>query len=138
MYKLDKEQTKWASRCKQGISPQMLRTLIVNQKGKCKLTNTKMLFNKTKHGTAEPGKGVHPLYAAIDHIHPKDKGKRKPEMKDIQLLCYAINDMKGHIPPRLFDLITGDNTEWKQFKRKWNRIRPRNAKSYYRLIRFGT
>lgn len=132
MYKLSKEQEDWASKSKQYIRPKDLRTLIVNQKGRCNLTNVKMLFNKATYGTPGGGKGVHPLYASVDHINPKSKGKRSPNIGDVQLLCYAINDMKGHMPFLLFNVILDEEKEWNKFKTKWQR--KKNRKQYYYLI----
>jgi hypothetical protein len=136
MYKLTDDQEQWAEKRKQNLSPDILRELIKRQKGKCKLTNTEMLFNKANHGTAGNGIGVHPLYATVDHIDPKNKGKMNLNIEDVQLLCYAINDMKGHMPFRLFNVILKEQKEWNKFKTKWQKITKRNE--YYELIKKGT
>jgi hypothetical protein len=74
-----------------------------------------MIFDK-KYGTPKKGgEGCHPLYAAIDHIAPQrsDLG--------FQLVCYDLNDLKGHLSPELFDALK-QTEEWKRLIIEWRRV----------------
>lgn len=89
--------------------------LIKRQNGKCALTGAQLLFD-VKNGTCKKGgSGCHPLYASVDHINPQrtDQG--------FQILCYDINDLKGHLPPLLFNALK-QTKEWKRFIKKWRKL----------------
>lgn len=130
IYKLTREQSVWAKRRKQGLASEGLRRLIVKQKGRCALSCAKMVFDK-KQGTPEKdGKGVHPLYAAVDHVSPGDSS-------EFQLVCYALNDLKGHLPKDCF-MALAKTKPWRRLMRKWKQQSERaanNRSAFRNLLR---
>lgn len=89
--------------------------LIKKQNGRCALTDAKLLFG-AKNGTPKKGgPGSHPLYAAVDHVKPQSKEH------GFQILCYDINDLKGHLPPILFNALI-KTEEWKSFVKEWKEL----------------
>lgn len=109
---LTEKQKKWASKKKQGASPERLRSLIIDQKGYCKLSGVEMIFDKRQGTPVSGGKGSHPLYATVDH---KDPGN---PAGGYQIVCYALNDLKGHLPPDCFKALTKTNA-WKKLMQMW-------------------
>ena len=129
---LTEEQKKWAERGKRGASAAELRALVVKQSGLCALSSVTLLFNKKKDGTAiAEGEGCHPLYAAVDHIDPGNpKGGH-------QIICYALNDLKGHLPVECFEALKGTEA-WRDLMRRWRELAERdstNRKAFRRLLR---
>lgn len=128
--KLTPTQKSWASKKKQGVSPPELRQLVIQQRGRCKLSGVEMVFDK-KEGTAiSGGNGCHPLYAAVDHISP---GKSD----DFQVICYALNDLKGHLPWDCFKILT-KTKPWGNLMRKWRsqaKKDPNNRAAFKNLLR---
>jgi len=88
--------------------------LIQKQNGRCALTGAPLFF-EAKYGTPQRGKGCHPLYASVDHIDPGGDGT------ELQIVCYDINDLKGHLPLPLFESLKRTKA-WKKFKVKWKKI----------------
>lgn len=130
MYKLSRTQKAWASKKKQGLPPSALRTLVIRQKGRCALSQVKMVFDKKKGTPVQGGKGCHPLYAAVDHISP---GSRI----HFQLVCYALNDLKGHLPRDCFQALT-PTSPWRNLMKKWRgqaQKGPNNRKAFKNLLR---
>lgn len=111
---LTEQQKKWASKRKQGVAPKTLRVLLNKQKGRCALSGVNMIFDKNEGTPMKGGRGCHPLYAAVDHIDP---GNREG---GYQIICYALNDLKGHLPPDCFKALLETN-EWKKLMSKWGR-----------------
>ncbi len=71
-YQLSPSQIEWARKRKQDLSPARLKELVLKQKGRCALSGARMIFEK-KYGTPKiNAAGCHPLYAAVDHISPKN------------------------------------------------------------------
>jgi len=114
-------------------SAQFWRDLIQKQGGNCALTGAPLLFD-AKSGTPKvAGQGCHPLYAAVDHINPKRKDN------GFQILCYDINDLKGHLPPPLFNALT-KTQEWKNFVQAWKEAAdssPNKRSVFKKLIKDG-
>ena len=110
-YQLTEAQIKWAKN-KKKLSPSRLKELIIKQKGRCALSGAPMIFDK-EYGNPNVNKaGCHPLYAAIDHISPND------ETYGYQLVCYDLNDLKGHLPNKVFKEVQ-DTSAWKLLMRQW-------------------
>lgn len=114
IYKLSDGQKTWAKRGKQGLTSSELMKLIEEQEGRCALSQVELFFDK-RYGTPGKGKGkgCHPLYAAIDHISPK----KKP----CQLVCYDLNDLKGHLPTKIFKALERTK-EWRDLMEEWRRV----------------
>ena len=71
-----------------------------------------MVFD-VREGTPEKnGRGCHPLYPAVDHIDPgnRDGG--------VQIVCYALNDLKGHLPFDCFNALV-ETDAWKGLMKRW-------------------
>lgn len=128
---LTEEHKKWASKKKQGASVVRLRELIIDQKGYCALSGVKMIFDKKKGTPVSGGKGCHPLYAAVDH---KDPGN--PEGGH-QIVCYALNDLKGHLPFDCFEALRTTDA-WKKLMEIWAKQAENDNKdreAFRRLLR---
>lgn len=93
----------WSSKKKQNVSIKILKELVEKQKGLCALTRAKLNFEKNCGRIGGNG-GCHPLFASIDHKSPLSKDKDEVDIEDVQIVCYAINDMKGHLPEKLFKI----------------------------------
>ncbi len=111
-YQLSTAQMEWANKRKQGLSPSRLKELITKQKGRCALSGIEMIFEK-KYGNPNINtKGCHPLYAAIDHISPSN------DQYGFQLVCYDLNDLKGHLPYKVFKEMQLTEA-WKHLMEEW-------------------
>lgn len=109
---LNEQQKKWVSKRRQGASPKHLRELLISQEGRCALSGVEMIFD-TNEGTPVKGvKGCHPLYPAVDH---KDPGNPKGGH---QIVCYALNDLKGHLPCDCFEALKLTDA-WKKLMDMW-------------------
>jgi hypothetical protein len=107
---INNDHERWIKSAQQkyGYKKQFWVELIKKQEGRCKLTGAKLLFNK-ENGTP----ACHPLYASVDHIEPGCDD-------DFQILCYDINDLKGHLSlPLLAALVR--TKEWKRFAVAWKK-----------------
>jgi hypothetical protein len=109
---LTEEQKKWASKRRQGAPAKILGELLIKQEGRCVLSKVKMIFDNIEGTPVAGGRGCHPLYPAVDH---KDPGN--PE-GGYQIVCYALNDLKGHLPPDCFKALT-ETDAWKNLMQKW-------------------
>ena len=129
---LTDEQKKWASKKKQGASAKTLRELIISKKCLCSLSGVKMIFNKNEGTPVSGGRGCHALYAAVDH---KDPGN---PVGGYQIVCYALNDLKGHLPPDCFKALTKTNA-WKKLMQMWVKqargIGRNNEEAFRKLLR---
>ena len=67
-------------------------TLIANQRGRCALSGVSLIFAVAEGTPQAGGRGCHPLYAALDHASPGSS------RAGYQIICYALNDLKGHLP----------------------------------------
>jgi predicted nucleotidyltransferase len=111
---LTEQQKKWASKRRQGASATTLRKLLITQKGRCALSGVEMIFENVEGTPVSGGKGCHPLYPAVDHIDPGN-----PEGGH-QIVCYALNDLKGHLPPDCFKALSGTNA-WQGLMEQWRK-----------------
>lgn len=109
---LTQEQKKWASRKRQGATAKALRLLLIAQGGRCALSGVQMIFENAEGTPVPGGKGCHPLYPAVDH---KDPGNPKG---GYQIVCYALNDLKGHLPPDCFKALS-ETAEWQLLMERW-------------------
>ena len=96
-FELSKERTAWASTRRQGVGPKRLRDLLASQDGRCALSNVPMLFDLLERTPERNGRGCHPLSPAVDHVEPGHASGRR------QLVCDALNDLKGHLPAACFE-----------------------------------
>jgi hypothetical protein len=86
--------------------------LISRQQGECAFSGVKLLFDAESGTAVAGGKGVHPIYAAVDHCCPgcDDLGH--------QIVSYDLNDLKGHLPADCFrDLCS--TPSWQELIAKW-------------------
>jgi hypothetical protein len=111
-YELTPAQVEWARRRRHGLSPSKLKDLIKKQKGLCALSGARLLFDK-EYGNANVNTdGCHPLYAAIDHISPGT------DLCGHQIVCYDLNDLKGHLPNKIFKELEVTKA-WQQLMKDW-------------------
>ena len=111
-YELTPSQIEWSQKRRHGLSPSKLKYLIKKQKGLCALSGAVMLFSK-EYGNANINPdGCHPLYAAIDHISPGT------DLCGHQIVCYDLNDLKGHLPNKIFKELKLTKA-WQQLMRDW-------------------
>ncbi len=111
-YELTPSQIQWASKSRHGISPSKLKELIKKQKGLCALSGSKMLFDAEDGNPNINTDGCHPLYAAIDHISPSSN------LYGYQIVCYDLNDLKGHLPYKVFQELALTKA-WQQLMNEW-------------------
>ena len=128
---LSERQRKWASRGRQGASGAILRTLLIRQEGRCALSGVEMLFDSTEGTPVSGGKGCHPLYPAVDHIDPGNP------RGGYQIVCYALNDLKGHLPPACFKALS-ETTAWQSLMENWRKqaqMDNTDREAFMRLLR---
>lgn len=101
----------WAQKRKQGLNPSDLEKLIIKQRGRCALSGALMIFDKALGTPKTNGQGCHPLYASVDHVFPGRENRH-------QLVCYDLNDLKGHLPYKVF-LELKETTSWKTLMQQW-------------------
>lgn len=112
--KLTSDQRHWVSRRKQGLSPSQLKNLVAKQRGLCALLKVPMTFDVRDRTPVTGGQGCHPLSPAVDHIDPgNDQG-------GLQIVCYALNDLKGHLPVACFRALTRTKA-WKKLMGEWRK-----------------
>ena len=118
-YKLTPAQAEWASKRKHRLSPSRLKELIKQQKGRCALSGAEMIFEKEYGNPNINISGCHPLYAAIDHISPNN------DRYGHQLVCYDLNDLKGHLPHKIFKELQLTEA-WRQLMNEWRSLAEKN------------
>jgi hypothetical protein len=120
----------WASKGRQGLSPEELRDLLREQEERCALSGAHLLFSKKLGTPRKGGRGVHPLYPAVDHI------ECRTGIQGHQIVCYALNDVKGHLPFECFKALKRTQA-WKLFMQRWKTQAengPRTREAFRRLI----
>ena len=130
-YQLTNDQMEWASKRKHGLIPSKLRELIKKQKGCCALSGVEMIFDKNLGNPNINIKGCHPLYAAIDHISPSNTEY------GFQLVCYDLNDLKGHLPYKIFQEVQLTEA-WKKMMKEWRFVAensPMNIEALKNVLR---
>jgi hypothetical protein len=111
---LNQQQEKWASKRRYRATPKVLRSLLIQQECKCALSGVEMIFDVSEGTPVKSGKGCHPLYAALDHIDPGNpKG-------GFQIVCYALNDLKGHLPLECF-IVLKETDIWQSLMEQWRK-----------------
>jgi len=108
---LTREMRSWVKRKRRILPEKELIRLIEEKKNRCALSGVKMRFDK-RSGTPVRGRGCHPLYASVDHLSPGDN------KKGYQIVCYALNDLKGHLPLDCFEALQ-ETAAWKNLMRAW-------------------
>ena len=130
-YTLTDAQTRWAyKRRRQGASKEGQAALVIAQKGRCKLSNVLLRFDPNDGTPEKGGLGCHPLYPAVDHVDPGNPDRP-------QILCYALNDLKGHMPTECFEALC-ETAAWKELMEKWNAqadLNPHDREKFKQLIR---
>lgn len=71
-----------------------------------------MVFDPKKGTPVKGGEGCHPLYPAVDHIDPGNPAG------GYQIVCYALNDLKGHLPYDCFKALQSTDA-WKKLMKMW-------------------
>src|SRR5579862_3857113 len=89
----------WASKRRQKLSPKKLRELLYRQKERCALSGAPFVFDKDLGTPRKGGLGVHPAYPAVDHLEPGN------DTWGYQIVRYALNDVKGHMPFDCFEAL---------------------------------
>jgi hypothetical protein len=103
---------------------------LIKQKGKCALSRASLLFDKSQGTPQKGGDGVHPLYPAVDH---KECGNVE---RGHQIVCYALNDVKGHVPFEYFESLKRTKA-WRRLMKQWRSLADegsRDRKAFRRLI----
>lgn len=111
---LNQQQEKWASKGRQGVAKTLLRSLLIQQECKCALSGVEMIFDTSEGTPVTGGKGCHPLYPAVDHIDPGNPNG------GYQIVCYALNDLKGHLPFDCFNALTQTDA-WRSLMDRWQK-----------------
>lgn len=86
--------------------------LIERQGGLCAFSAAPLLFDAASGTAVANGQGVHPLYAAVDHIAPGS------DEHGHQIVSYDLNDLKGHLPLRFFRDLQA-SASWQQLMGEW-------------------
>ena len=111
-YRLTPDQKAWANKRRQGLNPSHLEKLVIKQKGRCALSGALMIFDKAYGNPNINRRGCHPLYAAVDHVSPGN------EEYGHQIVCYDLNDLKGHLPNKVF-MELQNTSAWKDLMQQW-------------------
>ncbi|MBV5339536.1 MAG: hypothetical protein J0665_08245 [Deltaproteobacteria bacterium] len=109
---LTEEQKKWASKRRQGVTPTILRSLLIKQEGRCALSDVELIFDNVEGTPITGGNGCHPLYPAVDHVDPGNPHGGH------QIICYALNDVKGHLRIDCF-IALSETTAWNSLMKQW-------------------
>lgn len=111
-YDLTEDQLQWAKKRRQGVGPRGLRAMLVAKRGQCALSKVPMVFDRSERTPVRAGRGCHPLSPAVDHVDPGNHtGPR-------QIICYALNDLKGHLPTDCFEALV-DTKSWDRLMKAW-------------------
>lgn len=130
-FRLTLLQERWLSKPHQHVPRSVLRKLLIEQKGLCALSQAPLIFDLNERTPQKGGRGCHPLSPAVDH---KDPGN--PD-GGVQIICYDLNDLKGHLPVDLFDDLCSTES-WKKLMLKWREqaeIDPSDREAFKRLLR---
>src|SRR5437762_6341325 len=109
---LSDDQTYWSRRRRQRLGPRLLEKLLRESKGVCALSGVPLVFDLAARTPERQGRGCHPLSPAVDHVDPgnRDGG--------YQLTCYALNDLKGHLPVDCFRALQATEA-WTRLMNAW-------------------
>ena len=129
-FRLSPDHEKWASKSHQKASPSVQRKILLDQQGLCALSGVQMRFDIAERTPAN-GLGCHPLSPAVDHIDPGNPNG------GYQIICYALNDLKGHMPVECFEALRKTDA-WKKLMQAWREqaeADPADQESLKRLLR---
>lgn len=131
-FELMPDHQRWAQRArgKYGRTKEAWLNLIALQEGCCALSGAPLLFDAQSGTPVAGGQGAHPLYAAVDHIAPgrSDHG--------YQIVSYDLNDLKGHLPVRLFRCLQSTEA-WQELMSAWREqaLKDAHDRDAFRCIR---
>jgi hypothetical protein len=128
---LTEKQKMWSKKRRQGASSKMLEEILIKQKGKCALSDADLVFDVTEGTPQKGGNGCHPCYPAVDHIDPGNPNG------GYQIVCYALNDLKGHLPTDCFKALIKTKA-WKTLMKSWRKQAKTNIadrEAFKKLIR---
>jgi hypothetical protein len=111
-YELSTSAKAWAAKRRQKVTPARLKELLSRQRERCALSGAPLLFDRKLGTPQKGGHGVHPLYPAVDHL---ECGNAE---RGYQIVCYALNDVKGHMPFACFEALKNTDA-WKAFMQRW-------------------
>src|SRR5436190_15177843 len=114
-FEISADHRRWARarvRSYGGTSQEYL-DLIAAQRGKCAFSKVPLFFDSPNGGGFTPGcAGCHPVYVALDHCAPGSRSH------GFQIVSYALNDLKGHLPLDCFLALTTTQA-WKRLMKAW-------------------
>lgn len=111
-FQLTPAQERWASKRRQSVSPSRLRQILLTQLGLCAFSGAPLVFDVQEGTPQSNGPGCHPLYPAVDHVDPGNP------CGGFQIVCYALNDLKGHLPMDCFEALRA-TAAWKTLMVAW-------------------
>jgi hypothetical protein len=71
-----------------------------------------MRFDSASGTAVGDGRGCHALYASVEHT------KAGCDDEGHAVVCYALNDIKGHLPFDCFVALR-DTAAWERFMKRW-------------------
>jgi hypothetical protein len=71
-----------------------------------------MIFEKEYGNPHTNAQGCHPLYAAVAHVSPRS------DTYCHQVVCHDLNDLKGHLPYKIFKEIQV-TAAWRKLMDEW-------------------
>ena len=106
--------------------------LIAHQRGRCAFSGAPLLFQSAAGTPVTGGQSQHPIYAVVDH--------RSPGTDELgyQVVSNDLNDLKGHLNPRLFNALRKTKA-WKELMRRWREqaLNDPNDRKAFWVIRRG-
>lgn len=125
------DQNRWCIKAqrKYGGTRDYYRSLIISQNGKCEFSGVLLRFDAESGTAVKDGRGCHALYAALDHTKPGS------DAEGHSIVCYALNDIKGHLPHQCFVALRKTDA-WENFMQKWREQAARDendSRAFYDL-----
>lgn len=132
-FELSHVQIDWIRRCAKNhkLPVRYVEDLIRKQRGCCAWSGAKLFYDKPRGKAFRGGLGVHPLYASLDHCSPGSN------LEGHQIVCYALNDLKGHIPFDCFRELQ-QSSPWVRIMDRWKqqaKVDPDDRISFKRIVR---
>ncbi len=113
-----------------GRTQQYYLDIIARQNGCCALSRVSLKFDAISGTPIGGGVGCHPLYAALDHTAPGS------DREGHQIVSYALNDLKGHLPYECF-LALKQSQAWQKLMTAWQEQAAEDAddrEAFYSLL----
>jgi len=104
--------------------------LIASQAGCCAFSGVSLRFDAAS-GTPMAGLGCHPLCATLDHTAPRS------DHEGHQIISYALNDLKGHLPYDCF-VALAQTPAWLMLMEAWRAQKAEDGddrEGFYALLR---